>query len=221
MVRNSLIMCAPTLPTIIHNTDSICDFPESSSTFLRDSNGRLGSHTKPPIYVFNRFWADTYQLAPLPKLVSFMVTHLTHSSATDQIWSLKVKLVGGKRKWALHFAKQLVSAQLELSVAASYITGSCGFFGFISGNSVAIVNHRSYSDSVHILFTPITSGVWLCSNIDLCRFLELLMLSNNNEIPSKIQIRSDICRVVLFHCFLFRIHLHFKNVKVSYHPVCF
>uniref|UniRef100_A0A9J2P3M2 YitH acetyltransferase (GNAT) domain-containing protein n=1 Tax=Ascaris lumbricoides TaxID=6252 RepID=A0A9J2P3M2_ASCLU len=38
MVRNSLIMCAPTLPTIIHNTDSICDFPESSSTFLRDSN---------------------------------------------------------------------------------------------------------------------------------------------------------------------------------------
>ncbi|KHN87016.1 hypothetical protein Tcan_15228, partial [Toxocara canis] len=39
MVRNSLVVCAPTLPTVIHNTDSICDIPESSSTFLRDSTG--------------------------------------------------------------------------------------------------------------------------------------------------------------------------------------
>uniref|UniRef100_A0A914ZQQ7 Acetyltransf_18 domain-containing protein n=1 Tax=Parascaris univalens TaxID=6257 RepID=A0A914ZQQ7_PARUN len=43
MVRNSMVMCAPILPTIIHNTDSICDFPESSSTFLCDSNGSVSA----------------------------------------------------------------------------------------------------------------------------------------------------------------------------------
>ncbi|VDK43158.1 unnamed protein product [Anisakis simplex] len=39
MVRNSLIVCAHTLPTVIHETDSICDIPDTSSAFLRDSNG--------------------------------------------------------------------------------------------------------------------------------------------------------------------------------------